>query len=97
MTEQQPIGTTSYQQAPTAEQQATEQQRLNKQVYDFRKTADPLLYERVIAYHQHANTSDEAFNIMVADYDRLAAEVLPPAEPPPGETGLAPQQPLPYR
>jgi hypothetical protein len=57
-----------------------ERQRLNKQVYDFRKTCDPFLYERVIAYHQHANTSDAAFAVLQADYARLAAE-LPP-EPP---------------
>ena len=85
MTEQQPIGTASYQQARTAEEDAAETKRLNKQVYDFRKTADPLLYERVIAYHQHANTSDEAFGVFVNDYNRLAAEVLPPVEPPPEE------------
>jgi hypothetical protein len=81
MTEQQPIGTT-FAAPPTAEQQATEQQRLNKQVYDFRKTCDPLLYERVIAFHQHANFSDDAFAQLSADYARVAAEVLPPVDPP---------------
>ena len=95
MTEQQPMGTTYYApEAPrqpgersvgeqrTAEAEA-EQARLNKQVYDFRKTCDPLAYERVIAFHQHANTSDEAFAALQADYDRYAAEHLPPPEPPP--------------
>jgi hypothetical protein len=60
-----------------------EQQRLNKQVYDFRKTCDPIVYEQVIAFHQQANASDEAFATLQADYARLAAEMLPPAEPPP--------------
>ncbi len=93
MAEQQPMGTTYY--APEAPRQPgersvveqrnaeaeAEQARLNKQVYDFRKTADPMLWERVIAFHQHANTSDEAFATLQADYARAAAEHLP--EPPP--------------
>jgi hypothetical protein len=94
MTEQQPMSTTYAPEAPrqpgersaveqrNAEAEA-EQQRLNKQVYDYRKTCDPLLYERVIAFHQMANTSDEAFATFAADYDRAAAEHLPPPEPPP--------------
>lgn len=78
MTEQQPMGTASM---PTADQMSAESNRLNQQLYDFRKTADPLLYERVIAYHPHANTSDESFGVFVADYQRVAADVLPPAAP----------------
>jgi hypothetical protein len=78
MTEQQPMSTVEQQDAAADAERA----RLNKQVYDFRKTCDPLVYERVIAFHQYANTSDEAFGVLVADYHRLAAEVLPPAEPP---------------
>jgi hypothetical protein len=90
MADQQPMGTTYY--APEAPRQPgersaveqrnaeaeAEQARLNQQVYDFRKTCDPMLYERVIAFHQHANTSDEAFATLQADYARAAAEHLPP-------------------
>jgi hypothetical protein len=81
MTEQPIVGTATMpntaQQtpAPTADERNAEQQRLNQQVYDFRRTCDPLLYDRVIAFHPHANTSDEAFAVMQADYSRLAAEV----------------------
>jgi hypothetical protein len=70
---------------------ADEQKRLNQQVYDFRKTADPLLYERVIAFHPNANQTDDAFNVMKADYERVAAEHLPPTEPPADQN--ATQQP----
>jgi hypothetical protein len=77
MTEQQPVGTMHMPVQPTAEERTAEAQRLNKQLYDFRKTADPLLYERVIAYHPHANVSDESFGVFVADYHRLVAEQRP--------------------
>jgi hypothetical protein len=79
MTEQQPMSTAEQQNAAADAERA----RLNQQVYYFRKTCDPLVYERVIAFHQQANTSDEAFAVLTADYARYAAEVLPPAEPPP--------------
>jgi hypothetical protein len=75
MAEQPPMGTIEQQNAATDAERA----RLNQQVYDFRKTCDPFLYERVIAFHQFANTSDEAFAVLSADYARLAAEVVPPA------------------
>jgi hypothetical protein len=81
MTEQQPMGTTRMPVQPTAEERAAETSRLNQQLYDFRKTVDPLLYERVIAYHPHANVSDDAFGVFVADYHRVAGEAQqqPPA------------------
>ena len=57
-------------------------ERLNRQVYDFRKTCDPFVWDHVIAFHQHANTSDEAFATLQADYAKRAAELIPPAAPP---------------
>jgi hypothetical protein len=88
MTEQQPMGT-GYTREPAAPTQRSaaedEQKRLNQQVYDFRKTCDPLVYEHVIAFHQFANTSDEAFATLQADYTKRAAEMLPPPDVPEGE------------
>lgn len=81
MTEQAPMTTADAAPAPQLTPAEVEQQRLNKQLYDYRKTCDPLLYERVIAFHQMANTSDEAFATFAADYDRAAAEHLPPPPP----------------
>lgn len=77
MAEQQPMSTIEQQNAA----RDAEQDRLNKQVYDFRKTCDPFVWEHVIAFHQHANTSDEAFATLQADYAKRAAELLPPENP----------------
>jgi hypothetical protein len=39
-----------------------------------RKSMDPILYERVSAFHPHAATSDAALEAFKADYDRLESE-----------------------
>jgi hypothetical protein len=49
-------------------------------VYDLRKTADPLVFERVTAFHPHAATSQEAFDTFKADLDRLGAEAKTKAD-----------------
>ncbi len=43
-------------------------------VYDLRKGADPLVFDRVAAFHPHAATSQEAFDTFKADLDRMTAE-----------------------
>ena len=75
MTEQQPMGTQQQAKpAATTDEHAAEVKRLSDQLYEKRKASDPLLYERVIAYHPFANQSDEAFKAFAADYDRMAQE-----------------------
>lgn len=75
MTEQQPMGTTTQPAAaPTTDEHAAETKRLSDQLYAKRKTMDPLLYDRVIAYHPFAGQSDDAFAVFVADYERLEGE-----------------------
>jgi hypothetical protein len=81
MAEQPPMGTVEQQNAAADAERA----RLNQQVYDFRKTCDPFVWDHVIAFHQHANTSDEAFATLQADYAKRAAEMLPPPDLPEGE------------
>lgn len=56
-----------------ADAEADAKARAAKQ-YEMRKTMDPLLYERVAAFHPHAATSDAAMDAFKADYDRLEKE-----------------------
>ena len=69
-----------------AGQQATEAQELRAQLYGYRREADPILYDRVVAFHPHAATSSEALATFKADLDRATAEAQAKLEgmlPPP--------------
>jgi hypothetical protein len=59
---------------PTSTQPDQPADDLAAKLYDMRKTMDPILYERVAAFHPHAATSDAALAAFKADYDRLESE-----------------------
>jgi hypothetical protein len=68
----------------TADQRHTEEQALRGKVYELRRNSDPTIYDRVVAFHPHAATSDEAFATFKADLERSqqeAAEKLAAAAP----------------
>lgn len=79
----------------TAEQRHTEEQELRAQLYGYRREADPILYDRVVAYHPHAATSSEALATFKADLDRATQEAadklaaIMPDPPPEGGEGSA--------
>jgi hypothetical protein len=63
---------------------------LAKDLYDFRLTADPWLYDRVAAYHPHAAETELHLNQFKEDYGRQksASDAAQPApEPPPSDPG----------
>jgi len=69
---------------PGAGQRHTEEQELRAKVYELRRNSDPILYDRVVAFHPHAATSDEAFATFKADLERAtddAAKKLAEAAP----------------
>jgi hypothetical protein len=71
-------------QQKTADQRHTEEQELRGKVYELRRNSDPTIYDRVVAFHPHAATSDEAFATFKADLERSqqeAAEKLAAAAP----------------
>ena len=75
---------------PTADQRATEEQELRAQLYGYRREADPIVYDRVVAFHPHAATSAEALATFKADLDRATAEAQAKIDaimPPPPEGG----------
>jgi hypothetical protein len=65
------------QQLSPQEERAAEVKRLDDQLYEKRKTCDPRTYDRIIAYHPQAATSDAGFAAFVADYDAQAALAEP--------------------
>jgi hypothetical protein len=72
----------------TADQRHTEEQELRGKVYELRRNSDPIIYERVVAFHPHAATSDDAFATFKADLERAtedAKKKLAEAAPDPGK------------